>query len=247
MTQAIREAERLLSKIKAVATPNTASLRHLRQAASKRLRDASPSVVLAVAKTLIDNERRWLGYELIHHHLDSAIHVRPNPIRQFADVAKIFSLFRQFEGHRLPFSHAHKTPSLLFGKRAFAPSAKHNRRRAYAKAKQVLVVSIQSDVIELEALSLPQNGTPSTPKEQPASRWAVSVCSMEGSTGSLRRGLHLKSSARYHHVLPRGAPRLFAERYPLIVEIPPQKLFADFAPIRVLHSAERLQGGILPN
>ena len=68
MTHAIREAERLLSKIKAVATPNTASLRHLRQAASKRLRDASPSVVLAVAKTLIDNERRWLGYELIHHH-----------------------------------------------------------------------------------------------------------------------------------------------------------------------------------
>ncbi len=30
-----------------------------------------------------------------------------------------------------------------------------------------------------EALSLPQNGTPLTPKEQPASRGAVSICSME--------------------------------------------------------------------
>ena len=68
MTQASHEAERLLTAVRALEAPNTAHLRRLRQAASKRLRNASASTVLAVAKTLIDNDRRWLGYELIHHH-----------------------------------------------------------------------------------------------------------------------------------------------------------------------------------
>lgn len=68
MTQATREAERLLPEIEATATPNTASPRRLRQATSKRLRNADPSSVLTVARTLINNGRRWLGYELIHHH-----------------------------------------------------------------------------------------------------------------------------------------------------------------------------------
>lgn len=68
MNQPTQEAERLLSEIAALPTPNTSSLRQLRKAASKRLRNATPSTVLAVANALIDNDRRWLGYELIHHH-----------------------------------------------------------------------------------------------------------------------------------------------------------------------------------
>ena len=68
MTQASQEADRLLAAIQAVEAPNTAKLRHLRQTASKRLRNATASTVLAVARALIDNDRRWLGYELIHHH-----------------------------------------------------------------------------------------------------------------------------------------------------------------------------------
>ena len=68
MTQASHEADRLLAAIQSEESPNTANLRRLRQAASKRLRNADASTVLAVAKTLIDNDRRWLGYELIHHH-----------------------------------------------------------------------------------------------------------------------------------------------------------------------------------
>lgn len=32
------------------------------------MRNAAPSTVLAVATALIDNSRRWLAYELIHHH-----------------------------------------------------------------------------------------------------------------------------------------------------------------------------------
>ena len=68
MIQATQEAERLLAEIEALPTPNTPNLRRLRRAASTRLRKASPSTVLAVANALIDNSRRWLGYELIHHH-----------------------------------------------------------------------------------------------------------------------------------------------------------------------------------
>ena len=68
MNQATQEAERLLAEIEALARPNTPSLRRLRKAASKRLRNATPSTVLTVANVLIDNSRRWLGYELIHHH-----------------------------------------------------------------------------------------------------------------------------------------------------------------------------------
>ena len=68
MTQAGQQAEWLLAAIEAVETPNASSLRRLRQAASKRLRNAEPGVVLAAANALIDSGRRWLGYELIHHH-----------------------------------------------------------------------------------------------------------------------------------------------------------------------------------
>ena len=68
MNQAAQEAERLLAEIEALPRPNTPSLRQLRKAASKRLRNATPSTVLAVANVLIDNSRRWLAYELIHHH-----------------------------------------------------------------------------------------------------------------------------------------------------------------------------------
>ncbi len=57
-----------MGEIKALPTPNTPSLRLLRKAASNRLREAAPSTVLAVATVLIDNDRRWLAYELIHHH-----------------------------------------------------------------------------------------------------------------------------------------------------------------------------------
>ena len=68
MNQATQEAERLLAEIEALPRPNTPSLRQLRKAASKRLRNATPSTVLTVANALIDNSRRWLAYELIHHH-----------------------------------------------------------------------------------------------------------------------------------------------------------------------------------
>ena len=68
MNKAAQEADRLLSEVEALPTRNTPSLRQLRRAASKRLQNATPSTVLAVARTLIDNNRRWLGYELIHHH-----------------------------------------------------------------------------------------------------------------------------------------------------------------------------------
>ena len=68
MNQATQEAERLLAEIEALPTPNTPNLRRLRRAASTRLRKASPDEVLTVANTLIHNNRRWLGYELIHHH-----------------------------------------------------------------------------------------------------------------------------------------------------------------------------------
>ena len=68
MTQSSGEAKRLLSEIAAVAKPNTTNLRQLRRAATKRLKNAIPSTVLAVANALINNDRRWLGYELIHHH-----------------------------------------------------------------------------------------------------------------------------------------------------------------------------------
>lgn len=60
-SKAIHEAERLLSEIEATATPNTASPRRLRQATFKRLRNAGPSSVLTVARTLINNGCRWLG------------------------------------------------------------------------------------------------------------------------------------------------------------------------------------------
>ena len=38
-------------------------------------------------------------------------------------------------------------------------------------------------ICSMKALSLPQNGTPLTAKEQPASRWAVSICSMKALFG----------------------------------------------------------------
>ena len=68
MNQTTDEAEQLLAEIEALPKPNTPSLRQLRKAASKRLRNATPGTVLAVANVLIDNSRRWIAYELIHHH-----------------------------------------------------------------------------------------------------------------------------------------------------------------------------------
>ena len=76
MNQATQEAERLLAEIEALATPNTPNLRRLRRAASKRLSNAGTSKVLAVANALISNGRRWLAYELIHHHPASLASLR---------------------------------------------------------------------------------------------------------------------------------------------------------------------------
>lgn len=68
MTRAADEARRILAEIDAVDAPNTPALRRVRLAASKRLRTASPTDVLAVAGALRGRTRRWVGYELIRHH-----------------------------------------------------------------------------------------------------------------------------------------------------------------------------------
>ncbi len=62
------ETKRVLADVEALPKRNTPSMRRIRRASSTRLATAAPEVVLRIAHELIGRRRRWLGYELIHHH-----------------------------------------------------------------------------------------------------------------------------------------------------------------------------------
>lgn len=69
------DTKRLVQELEAAAAAvtdrNTATLRAVRRAFSRRLQEASPEQMLALAHALIDTgsrRNRWFAYELIHDH-----------------------------------------------------------------------------------------------------------------------------------------------------------------------------------
>ncbi|MCL7451953.1 MAG: DNA alkylation repair protein [Anaerolineae bacterium] len=57
------------AEIRALAVQNTPNVRGVRREYSRRLRDADPALVLALARELLGNyRRRWVAYELIAEH-----------------------------------------------------------------------------------------------------------------------------------------------------------------------------------
>ena len=58
---------------------------------------------------------------------------------------------RKFVRHRLPFCHAHQPTSSVFGHCSLTPHFENHLVRANPQAKQVIVVSVQPNVVELES------------------------------------------------------------------------------------------------
>ena len=64
----VAEAKSALAAISGVPEPNAEKLRRVREQISKRLENATPLELLAVAQRLVNADRRWIGYELVNRH-----------------------------------------------------------------------------------------------------------------------------------------------------------------------------------
>jgi 3-methyladenine DNA glycosylase AlkD len=60
-------ADEIDRRIRALADPAVDSIRGIRREYSRRLREASPAEVLALADALVERQR-WVAYELVYHH-----------------------------------------------------------------------------------------------------------------------------------------------------------------------------------
>ena len=58
---------------------------------------------------------------------------------------------RKFVRHRLPFCHAHQPASSAFGHCSLTPHFENHLVRANPQAKQVIVISVQPNMVELES------------------------------------------------------------------------------------------------
>jgi 3-methyladenine DNA glycosylase AlkD len=63
-------ADEIDRQIRSLPDPTTTSIRRVRRDHSRRLRQAPPAEVLAVAEALVDRQR-WVAYELVYHHGDA--------------------------------------------------------------------------------------------------------------------------------------------------------------------------------
>ena len=70
--------------------------------------------------------------------------------RELADGVHFVQSFREFVRYCLAFRHAHQPPGTALSHSSFSPNIEHHLIWTNPQTKQVIVVTIQSNVIELE-------------------------------------------------------------------------------------------------
>ncbi len=75
----------------------------------------------------------------------------PNSVRKIFDTEHIGQFLRELVGHGLAFRHTHQCTSPVFRSRSFSPHIEYYVMWTNTEAKQVLVLTVQSNVVELES------------------------------------------------------------------------------------------------
>ncbi len=83
--ESIHVAEELLERLRQLRGRNTQEIRSMRREFTKRLKSSLPEQVMSIAEKLLESPegvRRWVAYELIHHHEPAFAQINTQTLEQ---------------------------------------------------------------------------------------------------------------------------------------------------------------------